>query len=69
LFGYLEDPDPRRYKSDVDLTSNNQDVHQHNFNRLTTVPGEYSVRVHLEETGPATPQPRPHDLVIAVTVR
>jgi hypothetical protein len=69
LLGYLEDPDPRRYKSDVELTSNNQEVHQHNFSRLTTVPGQYSVRIHVEETGPGSPQPRMHDLTIPVIVQ
>jgi hypothetical protein len=69
LISYLEDPDPRRYKSDVHLTSNNQEVHQHIFSRVTTMPGQYSVRIHLEETGPASPEPRLHDLVIMVTIR
>ena len=69
LFTYLDDPDPTHYKSDVNLTSDNQEVHQHNFSRVTTNPGGYSVRVHLEETGPASLQPRAHDFMIPVTVR
>jgi len=38
VFSYLNDPDPSRYKTIVNLTSNNQDVHHHTFNRVTTVP-------------------------------
>jgi len=69
LVSYLEDPDPRRYKSEIDLISNNQEVHQHIFSRVTTVPGQYSVRIQLEETGPASSEPRIHDLVVPVTIR
>ena len=53
---YLKDSDPRHYKSDVDLTSNN-------------LPGQYSVRFHLEETGPAALQGRMQELVAPVIVR
>ena len=69
VFSYLNDADPSRYKTVINLTSNNQDVHHHTFSRVTTVPGEYSVRVHLEESGPASAQPRQHELVVPVTVR
>ena len=69
VFTYFTDPDPSHYRSVVNLTSNSQDVHHHTFSRVTTEPGEYSVRVHLEESGPAAPQPRLHELVIPVTVR
>jgi hypothetical protein len=67
--GYLQDPDPRRYKSDVDLTSNGQDVHQRVFSRVSSVAGEYEARFHLEETGAHLAAPRVHDVTVPVTVR
>jgi hypothetical protein len=69
LIGFLHDPDPRKYKSEVDLTSKGQDVNQHTFSRVTSVPGSYSVRIHLEETIPGLPQPRVHDLTVPVSVK
>jgi hypothetical protein len=69
FIGYLHDPDPRQYKSNVALTSNGQDVHHRVFSRVTTVPGQYEVRVRLEETGPHLEQPRVHDLTIPVIVK
>jgi len=67
--GYLNDPDPTHYKSYVELTSNGQDVHQRVFSRVTTVPGEYEVRVRLEETGAHLATPRVHEVTLPVTVR
>ena len=67
--GYLHDPDPRHYKSNVELTSNGQDVHHRVFSRVTTVPGHYDVRVRLEETGPHLETPRVHELTIPVIVK
>ena len=66
--GYLQDPDPRHYKSDVEVTSNGQDVHHRIFSRVTDVPGEYTVRVQLEESGSHLPTPRTHDLTVPVIV-
>jgi hypothetical protein len=67
--GYLLDPDPRHYKSTVELVSNGQDVHQRLFSRVTTVAGEYEVRFRLEETGTHLGTPRVHELSVPVTVR
>ena len=67
--GYLLDPDPRHYKSDVELASNGQDVHHRIFSRVTDVPGEYTVRIQLEESGTHLTTPRAHDITVPVTVR
>ena len=67
--GYLLDPDPRHYKSAVELTSNGQDVHQRLFSRVTTVPGQYEVRIQLEETGSHLTTPRMHATTVPVTVK
>jgi hypothetical protein len=67
--GYLHDPDPTHYKSSVEVTSNGQDVHQRVFSRVTTVPGQYEVRVRLEETGTHLATPRTHEVSVPVTVR
>jgi hypothetical protein len=67
--GFLEDPDPRRYKSEVELVSSGKEIRQSVFSRVTTVPGEYTVRIHLEETRPDLPQPRVHDLTVPVAVQ
>ncbi len=67
--GYLLDPDPRHYKSAVELTSKEQDVHQRLFSRVTTVPGQYEVRIQLEETGSHLTTPRMHAITVPVTVR
>src|SRR5688572_10795426 len=64
FIGYLHDPDPRHYKSTVELISNGQDVHHRVFSRATTVPGDYEVRIRLEETGPHLKMPRLHHLTI-----
>jgi hypothetical protein len=66
--GYLHDPDPRRYKSNVELTSKGHDVHHRVFSRVTVVPEHYDVRVGLEETGPHLKEPRVHELTIPVIV-
>ena len=68
VIGYLDDPDPRRYKGTVELTSEGRDTHQRVFSKVTTVPGDYSVRIVLEETRADLPQPRIHDLTVPVTV-
>ena len=67
--GYLSDPDPTHYKSAVELTSNGQDVHQRVFSRVTEVPGQYEVRVRLEERGAHLATPRAHGITVPVTVR
>jgi hypothetical protein len=67
--GYLLDPDPRHYKSDVELTSNGQDVHHRIFSRVTDEPGQYTVRIQLEESGSHLTTPRTHDLTVPVTVK
>jgi len=69
LVGYLDDPDPRRYKSTVELTSDGREIHQRVFSKVTTVPGNYSVRVLLEEFRADLRQPQTHDLTVPVTVR
>jgi hypothetical protein len=69
VIGYLDDPDPRRYKSTVELTSAGRDTHQRVFSKVTTVPGDYSVRILLEESRAGLPQPRTHDLTVPVIVR
>ena len=69
LVGFLDDPDPRRYKSDVDLTTDGREIHQRVFSKLTTLPGTYHARIRLEETSPGLPQPRTHELTVPVTVR
>ena len=67
--GYLFDPDPLHYKSEVELTSNGQDVHHRVFSRVTDVPGAYSVRIQLEESGSHLTTPRTHDMTVPVTVK
>lgn len=69
VIGHLDDPDPRRYKSTVELTSEGREIHSRVFSKVTTVPGEYSVRIMLEESGAALPQPRTHELTVPVIVR
>lgn len=69
LIGYLEDPDPRRYKSSVELTSDGREIHQRLFSKVTDVPGEYTVRIHLEESRTDLPERKIHDLTVPVTVR
>ena len=69
LIAYLDDPDPRRYKSNVELTSEGRDTHQRVFSKVTTVPGDFSVRILLEESRADLPQPRTHELTVPVTVR
>lgn len=69
VIGYLDDPDPRRYKSTVELTSDGREIHSRVFSKVTTVPGDYSVRIMLEESRADLPQPRTHELTVPVTVR
>ena len=68
LVTYLNDPDPRRYKSDVALTSQGKEVHSSLFSRVTTVPGEYSARMFFEETRADLQQPRVHEVSVPVIV-
>lgn len=69
LISFLDDRDPRRYKSEVELISTGKEVHHNVFSRITTVPARYSVRVQLEETRADLQQPRSHDLEIPVIVQ
>lgn len=69
VIGYLDDPDPRRYKSTVELTSEGRDIHQRVFSKVTDVPGDYSVRIMLEESRADLAQPRTHELTVPVSVR
>jgi hypothetical protein len=69
MIGYLDDPDPRHYKSSVALMSEGREIHQRVFSRVTTVPGDYNVRIQLEESRADLPQSRTHDLTVPVTVR
>ena len=69
MIGYLDDPDPRRYKSTVELTSDGREIHTRVFSKITSVPGDYSVRITLEESRADLPQPRTHELGVPVTVR
>jgi hypothetical protein len=68
VIGYFDDPDPTRYKNTVNLVSPGADVHQRVFSKIAEVPGEYSVRLQLKESGPGGP-PRAHDLRVPVVVR
>ena len=69
VVGYLGDPDPRRYKSTVELTSAGREIHSRVFSKVTDVPGNYSVRITLEESRADLVQPRTHELTVPVTVR
>jgi hypothetical protein len=69
LVGFLEDPDPRRYKSDVSLTSNGKEIHQSVISRITAMPGNYTVRIQLQEERADLQQPQSHTFTIPVIVR
>ena len=66
---YLNDPDPRRYRTDVALTSQGKQVHHSLFSKITTTPGEYYARIVLEESRAGLPQPRTHELEVRVVVQ
>jgi hypothetical protein len=68
VVGYLYDPDPRHYKTAVDLISDGREVHQRLFSRVSTVPGDYTVRIDLVESREGQP-PREHSLVVPVAVQ
>jgi hypothetical protein len=67
LADYLNDPDPRKYVAEVDLTPNGSGVRHSLFARVTTEPAPHNIHVHLEESGPG--QSRVHDFTVPVTVR
>src|SRR5688572_15702408 len=69
VIGYLDDPDPRRYKNTVNLTSDGREIHSRVFSKVTSMPGDYSVRITLEESRADLGQPRTHELTVPVTVR
>lgn len=66
---YFDGSESSRYRNTVELTSTAQDVHQRVFSKVTTVPGTYHARIHLDEGGPHLPKPRRHELSVPVTVR
>jgi hypothetical protein len=68
LATYLNDPDPRQYRNDVNVTSNGKETHHSLFSRVTTAAGQYSVTVHLEETRDGAP-PKLHDFTVPVSVQ
>jgi len=68
LATYLNDPDPRQYRNDVNVTSNGKETHHSLFSKVTTTPGQYSVTVHLEEAREGIP-PKLHDFTVPVTVQ
>ncbi len=64
---YLSDPDPRHYVSPVNLTSSGKEINYGIFSKITSAPGQYSARGHLEETHDGAP-PRTHEFDVPVTV-
>ena len=68
LATYLNDPDPRQYRSDVNVTSGGKETHHSFFTKVTSTLGQYSVTVNLEETGEGTP-PKHHDFAVPVLVK
>jgi hypothetical protein len=68
LATYLNDPDPRQYRNDVNVTSNGQETHHSLFSKVTTTPGSYSVTFHLEESREGT-APKLHDFTVPVAVQ
>lgn len=69
VIGYVDDPNPTRYKSSVDLTSEGREIHQRIFSKIATVPGSYNVRIVLQESRDDLPQSRTHELTVPVIVR
>ena len=65
---YLNDPDPRNYVSQVNLTPNGKEVHHSVFSKITSVPGEYSARANLEETRGGSP-PKAHEFNLPIIVQ
>ena len=68
LVTYLDDPDPRRYRNDVNVTSNGKEIHHSVFNKVTSTPGQYSVSIKLEETREGAP-PKIHEFTVPVAVQ
>ena len=69
IVGFFGDNDPRKYTSPINLTSNRQDVHHSEFSRVASDPGQYNVRIQLDEVRPDTPTPIHHDLTVPVEVK
>jgi hypothetical protein len=68
LATYLNDPDPRQYRSDVNVTSQGKETHHSLFTKVTPTPARYSVTVHLEETREGSP-PKLHEFTVPVLVQ
>jgi hypothetical protein len=68
LATYLNDPDPRHYRSDVNVTSLGKETRHSFFAKVTSTPRQYSVTVHLEETREGAP-PKNHDFTVPVLVK
>ena len=68
LATYLNDPDPRQYRNDVNVTSNGKETHHSLFSKVTPIPGRYSVTVHLEQTREDTIS-KLHDFTVPVVVK
>jgi hypothetical protein len=68
LATYLNDPDPRQYRNDVNVTSNGKETHHSLFSKVTATPGQYSVTIHLEESSEGT-APKLHDFTVPVVVQ
>ena len=64
---YINDPDPRQYRGEVNVTSNGKEIHYSFFSKVTSIPGQYSVNVHLEENREAS-APKLHDFTVPVVV-
>ena len=67
--GFFGDTDPRKYTSTIELTSNGQEVHHSQFSRVASDPGQYNVRIQLDELRANIPPAIHHDLTVPVEVK